>query len=665
MSVRDLQIQHVLAEETRRVLQAGDPPQAARILAQVAQKFAARAAGAPRFWPRLWEKRKPIPIDGYNENLHELALDFATLFADLNELEQRAQVAERVLAEEAAALRTRMNRLAGKVQATLLELRAASTMTAWHVEDFTSSLHTDLERSTAVVDAEFGRLSMPLVSSQGVLVGPERLKASVKARSGRMEVAGELAWVFSPSLDESVEIVVTDAAPTAGVVLTVQLDAAVPLSRLRLDAVSGTSYGLRIEAEHGQESYVIYDGVVSFPLDVPIARTVGSLRFTFALLDPIEQTEDAARFRLLIQRLQLFEERAAGEAVWYSIPLEAPANALWASIDWQGHEPEDASIDGFVELYGPGMQMLTSFPVQPGQIFPVRQAQKVTAADLTFSPYPGSATLPLWQTQELFPDGLKPIEPKLWFGYGQWKQRVYWRPEFNDLPPQHVPAPQDWADFRNLVVPSAAEYSFYVDHGPSVPLGAMPADRNVFIALSCHVKVPSERTVRIPALQASGLRLSLYVNGRQMFLADTAQPQAITFLLHEGWNTIQIYGRTLSDSPVLSLGQVDWGEGAFMVAERETAIWVDPYTLRRSSPARPHNLAAVEGRRILIGINPQYSTDPKTHLKCLLTYTLPQSLDARFIVLGLRLAKDPKTPGAGPTVSRVVLRMSGAREEVS
>src|SRR5690606_9658750 len=126
MSVRDIQIRKTLDEETRRILQAGDPPQATRIMSEVARRFAERAAGAPRFWPRLWSKRKPIPIDEYNENIKELASDFATLFDDANEIEERTGAAERVLSEETAALRARINQLASKVQSTLLELKSAS-----------------------------------------------------------------------------------------------------------------------------------------------------------------------------------------------------------------------------------------------------------------------------------------------------------------------------------------------------------------------------------------------------------------------------------------------------------------------------------------------------------------------------------------------------------
>lgn len=661
MSVRDIQIRKTLDEVTRSILQAGDPPQATRIMSEVARRFAERAAGAPRFWPRLWSKRKPIPIDGYNENIKELASDFATLFDDANEIEERTGAAERVLSEETAALRARINQLASKVQSTLLELKSASTLTTWHSEDFTSALGTDLAASTAVIDTEFGRLGMPLTSPEGALVAPERAEVRATAPSGRLILNSPLEWIFSPNPDESAEFTVVVTGPRAEIHLEVSLDTDTHLSRLRLDAVSGTSYGLRIETESDQELHPLYDGIVSHPLEIPVHRKIRRLNFTFALLEPFEQKETESLFRLIVHQLRLFEEHVAGEAVWQSLPIDTPANALWGKVSWQAHQPPGSRVDGVVEIRDKTQRVLSSFPISSGQVFPIRDVLDVTKdGEILFSRYPESSTLPLWQTQKLFHPGVEPIHPKLWFGKDQWKQRVFWREEFDSLSSRHTPSPSDWSEFRSLVVDVPTEYSFYVDQGATVPFGALPSERNVLIALSCHVKVPSPRQIVIPELRAEGLELTLYVNGRQVPL-DTQESQAVAIGLNEGWNAIQFYGRTTSEDPQLTLGEIEWGDDAFVVAERESAIWVDPYTLRKSSPARPRNWAAIDGERILIGFNPHYSSDPRTHLKCYFTYTLPQSNDERFIVIGLRLSKEANTPGGGPTVSRVTFCASGSK----
>src|SRR5690606_24966454 len=143
------------------VLQKGDPPRASFISSKVYEEFSQRAPGAPRFWPALWSKRKPIPIDGYNRNIEELEQDFNTLFADANDIQEETLLLEQVILQEVAAAETRLKRIQERIDRLLLELAPAQDFTLWYRENFSSMEGTDLGKTSALLDFEHQRLSMP------------------------------------------------------------------------------------------------------------------------------------------------------------------------------------------------------------------------------------------------------------------------------------------------------------------------------------------------------------------------------------------------------------------------------------------------------------------------------------------------------------------------
>src|SRR5690606_18169735 len=246
----------------------------------------------PRFWPAFWQRRKPIPVEDYNRNIEELDQDLSVLFEDVNQIRDRMEHIERVLTEEIASVRFRAKELMSLVERLLLLSGKARGCTLWHREDFVNMGGTDLSRTTAIVDAEHQRLSMP-----STLIGPKLLSfedMTINVSSnGEYEIESPLEWMFSSYDNKSTEFVITRQTDRATLVLDISLHRTALVGRMRVDAVSGSMYGLRIEIETDQGDVVaIHDNIVSFPLELAVDQQIKGLKLVFELTEPISQAEE-------------------------------------------------------------------------------------------------------------------------------------------------------------------------------------------------------------------------------------------------------------------------------------------------------------------------------------------------------------------------------------
>src|SRR5690606_35964893 len=186
--------------------------------------------------------------------------------------------------------------------------------------------------------------------------------------------------------------------------------------------VSGSMYGLRIEVETDQgDLMAIHDNIVSFPLELAVDQEIKGLKLVFELTEPIAQAEETRTFRLLINKLDIFEEWTAGEATWVSKPIDLPDHALWGKIDWSGSLDEKGSVDLFVEIYNDRQELIAALPIERGSVFPIRagRSQSASFSGGSMKDHPVSATLPLWSMSGLFAQGTNITDPKLWIGYNQ------------------------------------------------------------------------------------------------------------------------------------------------------------------------------------------------------------------------------------------------------
>src|SRR5690606_16065209 len=125
---------------------------------------------------------------------------------------------------------------------------------------------------------------------------------------------------------------------TAEIVINVRLKRPIAASRLRLQASSGSSYLLKIEiAGQDGEPQTIHENMVSFPLEIPLNREITFMRLTFGLNEPEQIQGNERIFRLLVHRLELYEEWTSGEATWVSKPIDIPDTAVWGKIEWDSH----------------------------------------------------------------------------------------------------------------------------------------------------------------------------------------------------------------------------------------------------------------------------------------------------------------------------------------
>lgn len=666
MSLRDIQIRRAMGRALKRALQNGDPPRASHITEAVSKEFHRRAAGAPRFWPAFWQRRKPIPVEDYNRNIEELDQDLSALFEDVNQIRDRMDNIERVLTEEIASVRFRAQELMSRVERLLLLSGKARGFTLWYREDFVNMGGTDSSRTTAIVDVEHQRLSMP-----STLIGPKLLSfedMTINVSSnGEYEIESPLEWMFSSYDNESTEFVITRQADRATLVLDISLHRTALVGRMRVDAVSGSMYGLRIEIETDQgDVMAIHDSIVSFPLELAVNQKIKGLKLVFELTEPVAQAEETRTFRLLINKLDIFEEWTAGEATWVSKPIDLPDHALWGEIDWSGSLDEKGSVDLFVEIYNESQELIAALPIERGSVFPIRagRSQSTSFSGGSMKEHPVPATLPLWSMSGLFARGTNIIDPKLWIGYNQWKQRMFANEWSEGLSPSHVPGPQDWNGFFEGVIQRPKETILYVDQTSTVFIPDRPADGNVLISLSCYVDAEEETEARFPSFQVQNAKFSLYVNGRRI-LGDEdigESTRDIRFPLREGTNSIQLYmitkGETDFGPPLVSFGQIDWGGGSHVRAEREPAIWVDPYQIRKASPSHPRSWVTLDDGAVVVRFNPKPFIDSRAHTKFFMEYKTPSEQGKRSIVIGAQLSKRPAGPGLGPSIQRINLFVS-------
>lgn len=666
MSLRDIQIRRAMGRALRKALQNGDPPRSSQITEAVSKEFHRRAAGAPRFWPGFWQRRKPIPIEDYNRNIEELDQDLSALFEDANQIRDRAENIERVLLEEISSVRARVREMTSRIERLLLLSGKAKGFTLWHREDFVSMSGTDSTRTTAVVDVEHQRLSMPSTLVGRKLLSFEDMSIDVSS-NGEYETVSPIEWMFSAYENQAAEFVITREADRATLVLDISFHRQSLVGRMRVDAASGSSYGLRIEIETEQgDVLAVHDNIVSYPLELAIDREISGLKLIFEMTEPTSQQEDTRSFRLLINKLDIFEEWTAGEATWVSEPIDLPDHALWGEIDWSGSIDEKDTVDLFVELYNEHDELVAAMPIERGTIFPIRAGKSLSTSFSggSMKEHPFPSALPLWSLSGLFATDTHINDPKLWIGYNQWKQRIFANAWSEELAPSHTPGPQDWNGFHEGVIQRENERLLYVDQGSTTFIADRPADRNSLISLSCYVNADEETEGRFPSFRVQNAKFSLYVNGRRI-LGDEdigEEIRDVQFPLREGVNSVQLYlmtkGETEFGPPLVSFGEINWGSGYHVRAERDAAIWVDPYQVKKASPSHPRSWVTLDDGAIVVRFNPRPFSDPRAHTKFFMEYQTPNEQGKRKIVIGAKMSKRPAGPGLGPSLQAVELFVS-------
>lgn len=666
MSIREIQLRQVMDKALKSILQRGDPPSSSFIASKVYEEFSKRAVGAPRFWPALWSKRKPISVHDYNRNIEELEQDFNTLFEDAVEIEAETALLNHILIQEIQCAETRLKRLQERIERLFLEMTDSQGFTLWYQENFSSMQGTDLMKSDALIDYEYQRLSMPNRLRSTSLVKYNDVSITVSS-NGSYTIVTPLEWMFSHYENEYTEIVTRRTNTTAEIVLNVRLKRPIAASRLRLQASSGSSYLLKIEiAGQDGEPQTIHESMVSFPLEIPLNREITFMRLTFGLDEPEQIQGDERIFRLLVHRLELYEEWTSGKATWVSKPIDIPDTAVWGKIEWDSHLSEGESITGTIQILNSSGQLVSTMPVQSGTVFSIRSKseQKLQINGTNFTQDSGTSTIPLYEVSLGIAPDVELLDTKIWVGVGQWKQRMFYNEWAENLSPQHMPGPQDWSSFNEqAIMPSNARLLF-VDHGSTLYLAPRFSDRNTLISLSTYLIAEDDSVLRIPSFKIENANFTFYVNGKKVTDHESVDgTRELNVPIKKGINSLQIYmmtrGETEFGPPTVQFGNIELTQSQLR-AVRDPMILVSQYTLRRASPVHPLYWASIHNGKLYIRFNPKPHTDQRTHTKFLMEYNIANGAKGLKAIVTLNLSKETAGPGMGPSVDRVRLYTSSA-----
>lgn len=161
MSIRTRQLRRILNDIVETELKLGRVPEYETILVRLRDRLAKWQPGTPSMQVRLWTPGAVCDVEALNETVAELHADLNDLYEEAGEMSERILLGFQQEQVERDALRCRLARIDGDIDALLLKTQDADGLTEFYTEHFADLRRVDLVLTTAAVDLEARAVRLP------------------------------------------------------------------------------------------------------------------------------------------------------------------------------------------------------------------------------------------------------------------------------------------------------------------------------------------------------------------------------------------------------------------------------------------------------------------------------------------------------------------------